>query len=668
MATAPDTAEFVIAKIEAQRASTLIQVAAVLGAAACIALAAGLQTPINTQRKELELVLHSNIYKELPPEYAWVSAAGGAFRGLMADVLWIRADRLKEEGKYYEAHQLAEWICTLFPRFPQVWSFQAWNMSYNISVATHTPQERWQWVYNGIRLLRDKGIPNNERIVPLYHQLAWTWFHKVGDRSDDFHWIYKRVWAATMETLLGPPPVGVPDAEAVEWFRPVAEAPTTLAGLLNESPGAAALIDELDSLGIDVNVGTSNQRVYHPLEERFFRPYTAWTVEKTLLGLRSETAEREPQDPRLVAFFEKHAESDNFADLLAYLRAKVLREQYKMDPEFMFELTGQLGTENPVPIDWRTPWSQSLYWATYGTARGRELRRAKQFDLLNTDRIMLFSLATMTKAGRYIFRINLDDPMASFLNVMPDLRYLEAMHNKYLEYGQKHAEEGEDVGQTAGETLRSGHVNHLHNGIVALYLSGRKDEARKYLDYLAINYKDLYEGTVQEQYLQSLDDFVRSQLKDMSESYNDAIMLIYSLLTDGYMSLAAGYGEEFAAALNNAQYVYNVYQREAGDDIQGRRTLPPFSRMRADALGYFVSQQEFPLPLRSIAWNLEADQIKRQCYDDVIGDLAVQCERGGFDVARAFPEPEGMAQWRIDNPRPDQPEDVARRAREARQN
>jgi hypothetical protein len=177
VATIPDTDRYVIERVESQRSAHLVQLGALAIAALCIALAAAMQAPINEQRKELKLVLHSDIYKELPPKYAWVAAIGSSFRGLAADFLWTRLENLKQEGKYYEAHQLAQWICTVQPRFPAVWEFQAWNMAYNISVATKTAQERWQWVYNGIRLLRDEGIPNNPRMFALYDSLAWTWFH-----------------------------------------------------------------------------------------------------------------------------------------------------------------------------------------------------------------------------------------------------------------------------------------------------------------------------------------------------------------------------------------------------------------------------------------------------------------------------------------------------------
>jgi len=666
-----ETQQHLEAKLGARRRSTWIQLAALAGAGACIAVAATLQRPINQQRKDLHLVLSSDIYKELPPKYAWVTAAGGTFRGIAADILWARAEQLKQDGKYYESHQLAKWICTLQPRFPQVWTFQSWNMAYNISVATYTGRERWQWVYNGIRLLRDEGIPNNEKSTQLYHQLAWTWLHKVAGRSDDFHWTYKRQWAATMETLLGPPPAGLSDAETINWFRPVASAPKTLQELLTRRPGAGRIVDALRDLGIDMEVGTSNEWIFHPLEERFFKPYTAYRLNRQLARLRSADQEKKTEqnnpDEKLWAVFESAA-PDDLAALLAFARAKVLREQYKMDPQYMLDLTGALGTDKPIPIDWRTPWSQAIYWAKYGVEKTiTSPKKDTEYVLINTDRILLTSLQDLATQGHYTFRIDLADPGESFQAMGPDIRYIEAMHHKYLELGKKYADVGEKVDNTTCEVLRSGHVNHLQTSIAALYLAGKRDQAQKYLEYLTINYKDPYTKETKPLYLQGLEGFVRGQLNEAVGSYSDAIYSIVSLLTSGYVHLATGWFDQYTADVENAALMHEIYQKEHADDRRGRQTLPLFADMRAYTIGTFAVNPSYPLLYRSLAWNREQDEIKRRYYDLIVSSLKEQCEAEGVDMAKAFPEPPGMEQYRKDHPRLKTPEEISEEVRKEKE-
>ncbi len=668
MATTVESGEYLFERMRAKRSATLVQVLALGAAALCITLAAWLQAPINRQRRELNLVTQSDIYKELPPKYAWVSAAGGAFRGIVADLLWMRADRLKQEGKFYEAHQLSEWICTLQPRFPEVWSFHSWNMSYNISVATHTAPERWQWVYNGIRLLRDEGIPNNEKVVGLYRQLAWTWHHKVGNRQDDMHWYYKRMWAATMETLLGPPPVGLSDAETIDWFRPVADAPMKLDEVISASPGVKGLVDRLADAGVDVTVGTSTDRVYHPLEEKFFLPYTRFVHRDDYRALGREAAEPSARDQRLFDIFAT-ADSKDLNALLAHLRARVLLEQYKMDPRYMLAMTGRLYTEHPIPIDWRTPWSQAMYWSMYGSDMGGAYAKAKEFDLINTDRILFFSLADLARYGRVLFRIDIDQPMNSYLTYMPDPRYIEAMHKSYIAAGVRHAEPGEEVGETAGEMLRSGHVNNLQSAIVLLYLGGKEAEARNYLQYLADNYKNMVTKETEKQYMGGVEAFVTSQITEMRD-IQDVVFIIVGLMQDAYMNLLSGYGDEFNSAMDKAAKVYADYQKDKLDDPEGRRQLPPYEELRAGALwSMLVGMYDEAMPVidRSLIYRRESEAIKLRIYDQAYPALLKLCQATGLDVDKAFPVPAGIEQYRREHPMPDQPgRDVTRQDRTVR--
>jgi tetratricopeptide (TPR) repeat protein len=140
-----------------------------------------------------------------PPFVDFTTVALGGFRGIMADILWLRASFLQDEGKYFELVQLADWITKLEPRFAQVWSYHAWNMGYNVSIMMPDPSDRWRWVNSGIQLLRDEALVYNPDDPFLYFQLAWFFQFKIGQPTDVFHLYYKKQWAGQMTEVLGGP-------------------------------------------------------------------------------------------------------------------------------------------------------------------------------------------------------------------------------------------------------------------------------------------------------------------------------------------------------------------------------------------------------------------------------------------------------------------------------
>jgi len=157
---------------------------ALLGVA-MVAIASTRIAPLNEARQKNNLVLPPLPETVQPSMLLTPLLAVG--RAPLVDYLWMRATKLKEEGRFFDAYQLSETICQLQPKFASVWAFQAWNMSYNISVTLSTPEERWRWVRNGYELLRDQGIPLNPNNTQLYRELAWILFHKVGDYMDEMH-------------------------------------------------------------------------------------------------------------------------------------------------------------------------------------------------------------------------------------------------------------------------------------------------------------------------------------------------------------------------------------------------------------------------------------------------------------------------------------------------
>jgi hypothetical protein len=172
-------------------------------AAALLFGSSRVQQSLNRDRDQLGLTRASAL-EGAPPVLAFTTVALGGFRGLISNYLWIRANDLQLDDKFFEAAQLADWITALEPHFTQVWLFQAWNMAYNISVKFKDASDRWRWVERGIELLRDDGLRYNPNDILIYRELAWFFQHKMGQNLDDANLYYKQQWAREMMPFFGP--------------------------------------------------------------------------------------------------------------------------------------------------------------------------------------------------------------------------------------------------------------------------------------------------------------------------------------------------------------------------------------------------------------------------------------------------------------------------------
>ncbi len=154
----------------------------------------------------------------------YVMVGLGGFRGVVAEVLWIRATTLQEEGRYFELVQLADWITALDPRAAESWVFNAWNLSYNVPAMLPDHRSRLNWVKAGIDLLKDKAIPANPDNPRLYRELGWLYQNKVG--SDDYSaaYLYRLALAnefADRDTAIGNGPPAKLDAATVAEIEKV---------------------------------------------------------------------------------------------------------------------------------------------------------------------------------------------------------------------------------------------------------------------------------------------------------------------------------------------------------------------------------------------------------------------------------------------------------------
>lgn len=121
----------------------------------------------------------------------YVMVCLGGFRGVISEVLWVRAAELQEQGRYFELVQLADWITALDPRASEAWAFNAWNLSYNITAMLPDEHARINWLQAGIDLLQKKALRANPSSPRLYRELGWLYQNKIGDDGDRAHIAYK---------------------------------------------------------------------------------------------------------------------------------------------------------------------------------------------------------------------------------------------------------------------------------------------------------------------------------------------------------------------------------------------------------------------------------------------------------------------------------------------
>jgi hypothetical protein len=103
---------------------------------------------------------------------------GGA-RGIAANVLWMKTQDLQKAQDWDKMEATVNLITKLQPHFLKIWTYQGWNLAYNVSVEWDAPDDKYEWIKKGIKFLRD-GVAKNERSPDLIYDTAWTYYHKIG--------------------------------------------------------------------------------------------------------------------------------------------------------------------------------------------------------------------------------------------------------------------------------------------------------------------------------------------------------------------------------------------------------------------------------------------------------------------------------------------------------
>ena len=456
-----------------------------LMAAALLGMVSQVQSSLNRDRDRLGLTSVEPL-ENAPPVLAFTTVALGGFRGLISDALWIRANDLQDDDKFFEMAQLADWITKLEPHFVQVWIVQAWNMAYNISVKFKDYADRWRWVEQGIELLRDQGLRYNPNETLLYRELSWFFQHKMGANLDDANIYYKVEWRDEMNKIFG---------------------------------NKRANFDEL----------------VHP-----------------------QTADQKE-------------------------RARLLRERYKMDPEFMKQVDERYG-----PLEWRLPEAHAVYWAALGLEKAKESpTKIKKEDLINLRRSIYQSMQLSFQRGHLI-----NNPMVK-IDFGPNLDIIPKVS---AAYDQAYEDE-----PNMRDNISRAHKNFVRDAIYFLYTNDRIEEASKWWNYLGEKWPKEAALTRSRNALPSkitLDDYVFDRVQeDIGETDRNRLKAeLEGFLVRAYTSMAFGeerraVGFERLAALVRDTYANKTVTR--GESI----ALPPLEEMKREVLSRLLDQENGLPPL-----------------------------------------------------------------------
>ena len=261
----------------------------------------------------------------------------------------------------------------------------------------------------------------------------------------------------------------------------------------------------------------------------------------------------------------------------------VLRETYKMDPEFAEKVDEEYG-----PLDWRLPEAHAIYWGAEGLQKAKEHPdKVKPDDLITLRRLIYQSMLQAFHHGRIIA-----DPYNHTYALSPDLDIVGKVNDAY----EKMYADETDHSQQDG--ILKAHRNFLRDAVYFLYEADRMAEAGKWFKYLGDRFPDKPIIDNQPDSLPknlTLDEYAVAVVQiDIGETSQERVTAaIAGLMAHSYYELVLGNDDR---SLNYSQLAKRVYQRfttnkayKLGAD---RIPLPPYDELNHAVLNGLLDPQQ----------------------------------------------------------------------------
>jgi hypothetical protein len=249
-------------------------------------------------------------------------------------------------------------------------------------------------------------------------------------------------------------------------------------------------------------------------------------------------------------------------------RARLLRDTYKMDPEFMKEVDEEYG-----PLEWRLPEAHAIYWAALGLKKAKENpTKVKQDDLLTLRRVIYQSMLLSFQRGRLVA-----NPLAHAFEFGPNLAIIPKVNFAY-EQAAKEDEKDRDH-------IERAHRNFLRDAVYFLYEYNRLRDAAHWFKYLCDKFpnKPLLDGDPKSlPGTLTLDKYAVARVQgDVTESggHDRTEAIIEGLLVTSYRSMVLGEDAAAAGLKLLARQVWLAYQSTMPKERLAAIGLRPFQEI-----------------------------------------------------------------------------------------
>ena len=155
---------------------------------------------------------------EIDPASETIKLATLGLRGVAVNALWHKANQFKMKEDWGNLTATLEQLSKLQPNYITFWKYQAWNLTYNVSVEFDDYRDRYYYVRRGIEFLK-KGETYNKNNPQILWELGWFIGQKIGRADEKIQ--YRRLFRSDDEFHPEDRPQEERDNWLVgkEWYR-----------------------------------------------------------------------------------------------------------------------------------------------------------------------------------------------------------------------------------------------------------------------------------------------------------------------------------------------------------------------------------------------------------------------------------------------------------------